>query len=158
MPCRRALLGSLVLGAALLGVACNDVCTRHSDCTPPEICGALGHCEVPATCASLSCASEHRGCDELPNGHCTACVPGFLEDASSKLCRAPTTCAQLQCTAPLHCLEPAGTADALCSAGCGTTAVLGADNICHGCPTCVSPLAAWATGAPYFAARSSLER
>lgn len=90
-------------------------------------------CELRVTCAELACASQHRDCEDLPNGHCTGCVPGYVEDAGA--CRLPLSCHDITC--PEYCVEPVEVADAYCvSGGCGPNAILGADGYCHACPPC----------------------
>lgn len=133
------------------GCAASDPNSISSDCTAknrtcetspaPAHCGGCvsgyadfdaGACELPATCAELSCTTDHRACEELPNGHCTTCLTGFVEELGT--CRAPKTCADLDCGSQFCIDSP--TADATCSDSCGDHAVLGSDNICHACPVC----------------------
>ncbi len=102
-------------------------------------------CEPRVTCAALNCAAQHRGCEELPNGHCTDCLPGYVEDAGA--CRLPLDCGDITC--PEYCVEPAEVADAYCvTGGCGPQAILGADGYCHACPACTN--AAAGEAGPYL--------
>ncbi len=127
--------------------------TQHRLCATSgqmAACGACvdgyqdfaGSCEVPATCAEKNCLAENRACEALPNGHCTTCLPEFVEDTASKQCRPPISCATLTCPQGQFCLEPAGVADARCDTSCGANAILGPDGkTCHGCPACTNTAA-----------------
>ncbi len=101
-----------------------------------------GKCEVPATCADLSCAAENRACVDTPNGHCAGCLPDFVEDVSNKQCRPPVSCTNLTCPSGQFCIEPSGVADARCDTSCGANALLGPDGkTCHACPACTNAAA-----------------
>ncbi len=96
-----------------------------------------GGCQAPVTCAQLDCFSQHKNCEELPNGRCTTCTAGYVADQVSGECRTPTQCTSTQCDAGMACVQPTDGTDAFCrSGGCGPTAVLGPDNVCRGCPSC----------------------
>ncbi len=122
------------------GAACGD-CTAEA-----VLVGDV--CELRATCAEIDCATRHRGCEELPNGHCTDCVTGYVDDATTHECRLPLDCDDITC--PEYCVEPPVAEDAYCvTGGCGSWAILGSDGHCHACPACDD--AAKGEAGPYLA-------
>mgnify|MGYP007049770365 FL=1 len=96
-----------------------------------------GTCEEKKTCAEIGCAASDRLCEELPNAHCTGCVAGYIEDPTSKECRAPLKCRDRPpCPTGQICFEATASTDALCLAAsdCGTDAAPTVGGACAPCP------------------------
>lgn len=94
-------------------------------------------CEAKKTCAEIGCAAYDRLCEEAPNAHCTACVEGYIEDATSKNCRKPLKCKDLPaCPTGQICFEATAAADAACktASSCGADAAPTEGGACAPCP------------------------
>ncbi|MFW5878183.1 MAG: hypothetical protein ACOCVR_00045 [Myxococcota bacterium] len=107
---------------------------RCGDCKPEAI-PVDDHCELLVTCEELDCEAVNRGCEEQPNGHCTDCLEGYVEDPDSGTCRLPLTCDDLDCEE--FCVEATDDGDAYCvEGGCGPQAAMDPDGNCVPCPPC----------------------
>ncbi|MFO0723833.1 MAG: hypothetical protein U1E65_08635 [Myxococcota bacterium] len=114
--------GSIALRCAMEHKSCSEpnmgaaVC---SACLPGFVDVGGGTCEATTTCAQLNCGQQNRDCSDTPNGHCTTCVMGMVEDTPGGACRAPKTCADVNCMPGFSCVVTAGM-DATCRmGGCG---------------------------------------
>src|SRR5690606_35113347 len=85
-------------------------------------------------CAELDCATLNRDCSDTPNGHCTTCLAGYVQDAQTGQCRPVKTCAQLACASG-QCQEATDTQDALCEGACQNGQVWNGTQ-CQVCPPC----------------------
>ncbi|WP_373046644.1 MopE-related protein [Vulgatibacter sp.] len=128
-----------------ISAACEDESRSCDGAVSPARCGdcqgetALdperGTCVERVACAELGCAVENRGCEELPNGHCTGCLPGFTEDPSTGNCRAVRTCGQVRCGSGEICVAAGDHTDARCQQDCGADGIWSGSR-CEPCPPC----------------------
>ncbi|MFH1810709.1 MAG: hypothetical protein ABIJ09_18350 [Pseudomonadota bacterium] len=79
---------------------CDDSGTgaRCSDCISPFVESPYsGLCERTDDCSRLGCDTWHRACTDFADGHCTTCLPGYVDAGGT--CRPVLTFAEVSCDA-----------------------------------------------------------